>query len=636
MKQFSTERGDDPRSIRSVDGSERSESSDQESDFWQQFATADTPRALCQSWLSLQCRVLKGVRCAMVLLGPPDQGPFSPVAVWPDAKLNLSHLAGAAERALRERRGLLIESDPESTPDIPFPENYQVAYPIEVSGKVHGVVVLGVHHQEKKEVQNIIRQLHWGAGWLEVLVHRTEAQKAEEENERLQKVLDLMAGAVEHEDFQAAAMALATRMAAALECDRVSIGFVGRKHVRVGAMSHSADFGKQTNLVRAIGAAMDEAVDQRASIVYPLPPDTVPLVVRMHDELRRQHGSGAICTVPLIVHGNKFGALTLERPLERPFDPDTVELCETVAALVGPVMDTRRAEQQWLITKAGASISRQLERLLGPGHLVRKMIVILVVGAVVFFYFFKVNYRVAAPITIEGTVQRVVAAPFDGFIKEARVRPGDVVRKGETLCLLDDRELKLEHLRLSTEQEQSGRQYREAMAKHERAQVRILKAKIDQIEAQIFLTEQKLVRSRIVAPFNSLVMSGDLSQSLGSPVERGRELFKVAPLDAYRVIVEVDERDIKEIEAGQYSEFILPSIPGKIFPFAVEKITPVSTAKEGRNYFRVEGSMRQASARLRPGMEGVGKITVDRRRLIWVWTHEMTDWLRLQLWRWLP
>jgi len=35
-------------------------------------------------------------------------------------------------------------------------------------------------------------------------------------------------------------------------------------------------------------------------------------------------------------------------------------------------------------------------------------------------------------------------------------------------------------------------------------------------------------------------------------------------------------------------------------------------------------------------MEGVGKIKIDRRKLIWVWTHKGIDWLRLQLWKWWP
>jgi hypothetical protein len=39
---------------------------------------------------------------------------------------------------------------------------------------------------------------------------------------------------------------------------------------------------------------------------------------------------------------------------------------------------------------------------------------------------------------------------------------------------------------------------------------------------------------------------------------------------------------------------------------------------------------------LRPGMEGVGKVEVGERKVLWVWTHGLTDWLRLALWRWMP
>ena len=204
------------------------------------------------------------------------------------------------------------------------------------------------------------------------------------------------------------------------------------------------------------------------------------------------------------------------------------------------------------------------------------------------------------------------------------------------LGLLDDRDLKLERIKWFTEKQQNSRQYDEAMAKHDRAQIHILMARIEQAAAQMSLIDEQMARCRIIAPFDGVVMSGDLSQSLGAPVERGEVLFEVAPLNKYRVIVEVDELDISAIVVGQKSDLVLPSMPGKAFPFVVEKITPVSIAKEGRNYFRVEGHMVQSQSHLRPGMEGVGKVTIDRRKLIWVWTHKAIDWLRLQMWRWFP
>jgi RND family efflux transporter MFP subunit len=596
--------------------------------FWRHFVEATTPRAFCQSWLPLQCRMLDGVRCGMVLLGDPDTGPFSPVAVWPDAKLDMNHLTSSAEQSLRERRGLVIPTENGDT--------VHLSYPIIVADQLHGVVVLEVNGHQGPGFQSTLRMLHWGTAWLEVLIRRGEAQKASTLNQSLENVLELVASAVEHDGFHTGAMSIATRMATIFECDRVSVGFVLRNTVKVEVISHTADFGKETNLVRAIGAAMDEALDQRSSIAFPLASEESPLVTRAHAELSKHHGSGAILTVPLENNGKYVGGLTLERPADRPFGPDVVEVCEAVGSLVGPILETKRQEDRWLIRKIADEGADQLKKVIGAGYLVRKIVLISLAFLIAFFSIYKVDHKVSAPTSIEGKIQRSVAAPFNGFIKESPVRPGDVVNEGDLLCLLDDRDLLLERLKWTSEKDQLANQYHEAMAKRERSQIRITRAKIEQAEAQLGLIEEHLGRTRVTAPFDGVIMSGDLSQSLGSPVERGQELFKVAPLDAYRVIVEVEERDITHVQVGQKSELVLPSMPSERFPFVVEQITPVSLSKDGRNYFRVEARMETVSDHLRPGMEGIGKITVNQRKLIWVWTHKATDWLRLQLWRYKP
>ena len=76
-------------------------------------------------------------------------------------------------------------------------------------------------------------------------------------------------------------------------------------------------------------------------------------------------------------------------------------------------------------------------------------------------------------------------------------------------------------------------------------------------------------------------------------------------------------------------------------PFRVARVTPVSANREGRNFFEVEGELdaapagaTSASARLRPGLQGVAKIDAGRRPFAWIWTHRLTDWLRLTFWSW--
>jgi RND family efflux transporter MFP subunit len=232
-------------------------------------------------------------------------------------------------------------------------------------------------------------------------------------------------------------------------------------------------------------------------------------------------------------------------------------------------------------------------------------------------------------------VQRAVVAPFQGFVGESFVRAGDSVRPGQVLARLDDRDLKLERVRWASEAEQIQRKYRQAAAAQERSAMSVAAAQEQQALAQLALVEERLGRATLRAPFDGIVVTGDLSQLLGSPVEQGKVLFEVAPLDAYRVVLHVDERDIAELALGQRGQIALAGMPYERFPFTVRQVTPISTAQEGRNYFRVEAQLDQAPPRLRPGMEGIGKVEVGSRKLLWIWTHSMVEWLQLATWRWL-
>ena len=149
--------------------------------------------------------------------------------------------------------------------------------------------------------------------------------------------------------------------------------------------------------------------------------------------------------------------------------------------------------------------------------------------------------------------------------------------------------------------------------------------------------EEQISRLRITAPFDGIVVSGDLSQQLCTPVERGNVLFEVAPLNEYRIVLKIDERDITEVKVGLFGELVLSSTPDRGFAFRVEKITPVSTAQEGRNFFRVEARpVGEDTEVLRPGMQGVAKVMIDKRRFAWIWSHKVVHWLRLFVWSWWP
>ena len=148
--------------------------------------------------------------------------------------------------------------------------------------------------------------------------------------------------------------------------------------------------------------------------------------------------------------------------------------------------------------------------------------------------------------------------------------------------------------------------------------------------------QQKLQRIRLSAPLAGTIVAGDLSRSQGAPVEQGQVLFEVAPLDAYRLVLHIDERDIAEMAVGQRGVLTLTSMPRERWPFVLEQISPVFTERDDRVSFRTEALLEGDITRLRPGMEGLGKVEIGQRSFGWILVHDLLDWLRLQWWLWSP
>jgi RND family efflux transporter MFP subunit len=599
---------------------------------WRQFLGADNPADMARAWLALQCRFIDGATGGVVVVGEPDVGPFAPLAYWPGEETHDPALAEAAERAMAERKAV-VQSD--ADPSASTTSEACFAHPFFVEDHLCGVVAVNVTGSPA-EMRRVIRQLQWGSGWLEAMWRRQQDAEDYAYRERTRMAFDMVAAVLEQRRFTDACHALVTELAVRLDCDEVSVGFLKRGHTDVVAVSHASKFGSRMNLIREIGAAMDEAIDQRAIVLYPAEEDWEYRVTRDHAELAAANSLGAALTIPLHVGDEMAGALTFERGREHRFDDAAIEMCDAIASVVGPILDEKRLNDRNIFIKLGESVSTQLHRLVGPNYFGRKLVAGTLVLLVLLFSTVSGDYRVTSPAVLEGLVQRSVVAPFEGYLASQRVRAGETVEEGDVLATLDDRDLSLERLRWFTTHRQRLAEYDRALAEGDRAEANIIRAQIDQAKARIQLLDEQLARTRIVAPFTGIIVAGDLSQAVGATVERGQELFKITPLDAYRVILEVDESDIEGMQVGQAGTLRIASIPEQPLEYTVERITPISEQGDGRNFYRVEARLDAPIDAIRPGMKGIAKTYVEERLLIRIWTEKFTDWVRLKIWKWLP
>ncbi len=598
-------------------------------------------------WFSHACQQMNGLEQACIYLGEPDKGPYRMFDTFSDtfthSELIHSNVDAAMKRrksvvtrvevdqSTNENRQLLAVNAVPAVTDINS-RNYLVTTPLLIDRHLYGAISVEFKHDPVVKTQDFLKQVEAAIRWLQFLSLIDNGSNASSGDAAL--ALQITARALTEDASTAAATAVVTELATRLSCERVSIGFREGRELKLYALSHSARYESHQNLIKRIEAAIEEAVDQKETLVYP-GPDSSLVMLQAHEELARNHGGQFICTVPLMHADEVTGGVIFERTREaNEFSEETVELCEQLAALFAPILEYRRLHDRPLPAKAKELIKNSLGGVFGRGYLGLKFVLAMTVLIIVALSLVQWEYRISANSVLEGTIERVITAPEEGYINNAPARPGDLVSADQTLATLDDRDLQLEVLKWTGKQKQVAKEYREALASRDRSQIGILRAQLDQAKAQIEILDKKLERTVISAPIDGVIVSGDFTRSLGSPVERGQILYKVSPLDSYRVLLDVNETDIAELSVGMKGELTLSAAAEDTFEIIVDKITPVSVPGEGANYFQVEASLVETPAFLRPGMQGVGKIAIGQRRLLWIWTHKLVDWLRLQLWSW--
>lgn len=438
--------------------------------------------------------------------------------------------------------------------------------------------------------------------------------------------LSLQATVLAHARLREAATAFASELANGRACSRVSVGFVHHHVVRLVAVSHGGDDTLHHPVFNGLCAAMDEAVQQGQSVYWPA--DGVPAIRHAHRALVGERDM-AVATLPIVHLGQAVGAVTCEWSSRPEALPALVAELENNVSLAGPVLHLMACRE--------APLHRRLAGAWRLRHVTDRRVALgAALGALVLaaLLALPVTHRVGGQARVEGEQQRAVVAPADGFLKAVHARPGDRVAADQLLIEMADQDLLLQQRKWAGALSQQDNAYASALARADRAAMVIALARTQEARAQLDLVTAELARTRITAPFAAIVVEGDLTQSLGAPLERGKPLMLLTPPDRYRVIVQVDEHDIRYVRVGQAGALALSALPWDALALQVVRITPMALAVEGRNVFEVEASIEADATRIRPGLQGVARIDAGQAALGWVWFHRVADWARLAVWSW--
>jgi len=577
-----------------------------------------------KSWFALQRKLISGLRVAHIDLQGAGVSGGGLIVTYPEGVEQQGELALASDLARRSGAPVTgnAATGKEGEPML------RIAYPLRLGEHVEGAVVIEVEAPLSRQAK-IIQMLQWGEAWLNLALAQDRDLS---EQPAFGALVEAGLAQQDYRDAQTAVLALLPQKVA---CTRVALGVEKADGVRLLAVSEVSELERRSARAKAVERAMQEAAAAAETRCWPQE-STHDTSNRAQYELVETGSLNGVCTVPVIrglVHPLVF---VFEFADGKPWSCQVRAHCEEAAQVAAPLLELRRTRDAPWLSRFSALLNEGLQGLLGPRGRLRRIVLAMIVLMLVILGMGHGEYRVSALSVVEGAVQRAVVAPFDGYIEQALVRAGQQVREGDLLGRLDDRDLQSERRSLLAEEAELSKQHRQAVALLDHGEAQVVEAQLAQSRAGMALIEDKLARTELRAPLDGLVISGDWSRALGVPVSRGDMLFEIAPLDDYRVAIQVSDREIAGLARGQEGELILTALPRQPVRLTVSDITTLAQEEPGEPTFRVEAEVANGAPELRPGMEGVAKITVGERRRWWIWTHALTDWLRLQFWRWLP
>ncbi len=231
----------------------------------------------------------------------------------------------------------------------------------------------------------------------------------------------------------------------------------------------------------------------------------------------------------------------------------------------------------------------------------KHILLIVVIGAVVWHFFFKTQTVMVGKVvtgdavetvyatgTVETTSMVPIRSKVSGRLMEIVAQEGQQVKKGEKLAELDDLEIKAKNTELKAlvdfykvELDRAEKLLKEgagSVQNRDKAKSTFLNA-----EAVLLGNEINLKEYTILSPADCTVIQQD--GEIGEMIGLDYELFWLDCSGKYRITAEVDEEDINYVKIGQKALLKYEGDIDKVYEGTVASVTPRGDAES--RVFRV-------------------------------------------------
>jgi putative peptide zinc metalloprotease protein len=255
-----------------------------------------------------------------------------------------------------------------------------------------------------------------------------------------------------------------------------------------------------------------------------------------------------------------------------------------------------------------------------------------ILALIVVLFFIPIPRHVRGDFVFQPGDEVVLRARDSGVIVEVRAREGEIVLQGDAPVVLRSEEIELERGHAASVA---------AAAKAERSA-----AQVDRDQSEAAVQEARLGAGRAleryhalresgitpVAPWDAVVLTPRLEESLGMVRVPGDTLCVLGNLSSLRAEVLLDERDIGILESSAPVEVRTGSHPGRLILGEVEVVAFEPSEGRHRSLYRVFVLVDNTDGNLRPGLTGVARFNAGKVPAYQHLTAKVARIFRIEFW----
>jgi membrane fusion protein, multidrug efflux system len=214
---------------------------------------------------------------------------------------------------------------------------------------------------------------------------------------------------------------------------------------------------------------------------------------------------------------------------------------------------------------------------------------------------------IARSVTVSGVVEPLrtvgINSQVAGTLLNVMVEEGTVVRRGQPLARVDDRELRAQFEAAEAAHQVAAAAYERARQLRERRVITLPEYERERTaeaaaRAQLDQIRTRLAYTLIAAPVHGVVTEKRVET--GDLVGSQTRMFTIAEVATLVVRVGVSELDVVRVGVGDVVTIMLDAFPGRTFPGTVRRVFP--TADPGTRLVPVEVALEGSQAdAVRPG-----------------------------------